>query len=338
MRDAMHEILYLLMVFCVLASAFFSGAEIAVVSIGRIQLRRMMKEGKPGSSFLEKVKKHQRKTIVTVLIGNTVVNITASTIAAALAIEAFGDIGVGIATGAMTFILLLVGEVIPKSFASSHSETAALFAAPLLYYAMRVLSPVVWFFDFFARLVSKSEKRPFSEKDIHAIVELGVEEKVLEPNEQKLILRVLQFNDVPVREVMVPFKKFISLNADSTVAEASKIVLKHGFSRFPIYSEQKENIVGIVRAKDLVEEFSAGRENRLIHEIILPTLRVKDSELIDDVFVLFQKSHNHMGFVVDQSDSVLGLVTMEDLLEEIVGEYESDRAKGKESPEERPAT
>lgn len=327
----MHEFLYAILVLCIFGSAFFSASEIAIVSIGRIHLRRIMKEGKPGSSSLEKVKRKQRETIVTVLIGNTLVNITASTIAAAIAIEVYGEIGVGIATGVMTFILLLVGEVIPKSFAASHSESFALFAAPIMYFIMRLLSPLVWFFDFFARLVSKPERRPLSEKDIHALVELGVEEKVIEPNEQKLIERVLRFNDVPVKEVMVSFKKFVSLNADSTIAEASKTVLKYGFSRFPVYSDKKENIVGIVRAKDLVEEFSAGRENRMLHEIILPTLRVRDTELIDDVFVLFQKSHNHMGFVIDQSGGTTGLVTMEDLLEEIVGEYESDRTKERDA-------
>jgi CBS domain containing-hemolysin-like protein len=164
----------------------------------------------------------------------------------------------------------------------------------------------------------------FSEKDLHAMMELSVEENVLEPGEQKLIERVLKFNDVPVKEIMIPFKKFISLDANSTIEDSSKPVGRHGFSRFPVYSDQKDNIIGIVRGKDLVGELSSGGHKHMLHEIMLPTLKIRETELIDDVFRLFQKTHNHMGFITDSSGKVIGLVTMEDLLEEIVGEFESD--------------
>ena len=320
----MEPLIYIVLALCVVLSAFFSATEIAVVSIGRIQFRRILKEGKRGASSLQKLKKDQRRTVVTILIGNTVVNITASAIAAGIAIERYGELGVGIATGVMTFVLLMFGEVLPKSFAGANAETFALFASPIMYAIMVILSPVVHFFDFFAKLVSKSEKRAFSEKDIHAMVELGVEENVIEPHEQKLIERVLRFNDVPVKEIMVPFKSFVSLDANSNLRDASKVIVKYGFSRFPVHSDSKKNIVGIVRAKDLVEEFSNGGDKKMVYEIILPTLRMRDTELIDDVFRLFQKAHNHMGFVVDSNDEVIGLVTIEDLVEEIMGEFESD--------------
>jgi putative hemolysin len=321
----MQYLLYpVIIIICIFFSAFFSATEIAVVSIGRIHLRRILKEGKPGSAYLQKLKKDQRRTVVTILIGNNIVNITASTLAAALAIEAYGDMGVGIATGVMTFVLLILGEILPKSFAGANAESFALIASPVMYSITIILYPFVQFFDFFARLVSKSEKRAFSEKDLHAMMDLSVEENVLEPGEQKLIERVLKFNDVPVRDIMVPFKKFISLDANSTIEDSSKPVVRYGFSRFPVYSDQKDNIIGVVRGKDLVGELSSEGHKHMLHEIMLPTLKIRETELIDDVFRLFQKTHNHMGFVTDSNGNVIGLVTMEDLIEEIMGEFESD--------------
>ncbi|MFH0817720.1 MAG: hemolysin family protein [Candidatus Micrarchaeota archaeon] len=320
----MEYIVYPILVLCIILSAFFSATEIAVVSIGRIHLRRIIKEGKAGADFLQKLKKNQRKTIVTILIGNNIVNVTASTIAAGIAIERYGELGVGIATGVMTFVLLMLGEILPKSFAGANAEKFALFASPIMYSIMKILSPLVHFFDFFAKIVGKTETRVLSEKDIHAMVELGVEENVIEPHEQKLIERVLRFNDVPVKEIMVPFKKFVALDANSTLMDASKTIVRYGFSRFPVYSDKKNNVVGIVRAKDLVDALSNGENGKILYEIILPTIRVRETELIDDVFRLFQKAHNHMGFVVDSNGEVVGLVTMEDMIEEIMGEFESD--------------
>jgi putative hemolysin len=320
----MDSLLYLVLVVCLLFSGFFSAAEVAIVSLGRPQLRRMVKEGRRGSGCLQRLKKDQRRTIVTVLIGNNIVNILASTIAAAIAIETYGELGVGIATGVMAFLLLIFGEIMPKSFAVSNQERFSLFAAPIMYYVAKLLFPLVQFFDFFARLVSKSEKHPFSEKDIRAMVELGVEEKVLEPQEQKLIERVLKFNDVQVREIMVPLKKFVSLGADWSIEEASKIAVRHGYSRFPVHEDEESDIVGIARSKDLLLEFSRDKEGRSVRETMLPVLKVSGTELIDDVFRLFQKTHNHMGIVTDPWGNVMGLVTLEDMLEEIVGEFESD--------------
>ncbi len=324
----MELFIYIILVLCVVFSAFFSATEIALVSIGRIHLRRIIKEGKPGSNSLQKLKKHQRKTIVSILIGNNIVNITASTIAAGIAIETYGELGVGIATGVMTFVILVFGEIIPKSFAGANSESFALFASPIMYSVRVVLSPLVFFFDFFAKMVGKTETRVLSEKDIHAMVELGVEENVLEPQEQKLIERVLRFNDVPVKDIMVPFKSFVSIDSNAQIKDASRIATRHGFSRFPVYSGDKKNVVGAVRARDMLYEYGKGFETKAVSEIMLSAPRFRETELIDDVFRLFQKAHNHMGFVVDPKGEVIGLVTMEDLIEEIMGEFESDGVRG----------
>ncbi len=321
----MDQFLYLVLAFCVIASAFFSATETALVSIGRVQLRHIVKDGKPGSGFLQLLKKNQRRTIVTILIGNTIANISASAIASAIAFKIYGDVGVGIAAGVMTLILLIIGEIIPKSFSSANPETAALFLSPIMYYTMALLYPIIEFFDFFARLVPRGERRALSEKDIHAMVELGVEENVLEPGEQKMIERILKFNDTPVRDVMVSFRKVVSFDSDALVVDCTKTITKSGFSRFPVYSGDRGNIVGIVRAKDMV--CGPGCEpGKRIADSMLPVLKIGEAELIDDVFRLFQRTHNHMAIVLDLYGKATGLVTMEDLLEEIVGEFESDGA------------
>ncbi|MFH1448208.1 MAG: hemolysin family protein [Candidatus Micrarchaeota archaeon] len=320
----MNDILYGVFIICILLSGFFSASEVAILSMGRIGLKRISEERRLGAGFLKKLKENQRKTLVTILIGNNVVNILASAIAAAIAIDMYGEIGVGIATGIMTFILLILGEIIPKSFASSNHERFALFASPPLYYLGIVFFPVIHFFDFFAGLVSESEKAPFTEKDLRTMVSIGVEEKVLELREQKLIDRVLKFNDIQTKNVMVPIKNFISIDSNLTTDDASKIIIEHEFTRFPVYSGKKDNIIGIIRVKDVLKRFSQDMEGKKLQAIIIPPVRVRDTDLIDDVFKLFQEGHTHMGLVVNSKQKVIGLVTLEDLLEEIVGEFETD--------------
>src|SRR3989338_6016672 len=323
----MSEILALfVLIILILLSAFFSGAEVAIVSIDRLDVKRLINEGKKNAETLLKLKNKQRRTLVALLIGNNIVNILASSIAAFFAIKFFGDIGIGIATFVMTIFILIIGEVMPKTYCSRHSKEVALAITPLVYFVEKALDPLVSFFDFFARLLTKDRKPPptLTEKELKGFFEVGVQEKVLEPHERTMFEKILQFKDVQVDKIMIPYNMVIFLNADSTVLEASKIIAAEKYVRYPVFENKKQNVIGIVRGVDVLSTISTGEVCKKIREILWPPEFIDKSELIDDVFRKFKKKRVHVGIVRNKKQRVIGIITLEDLLEEIVGEFRSE--------------
>src|SRR3989338_8510670 len=323
----MYEIISLfVLIMLVLLSAFFSGAEVALVSIDRLEVKRFINEGKKNADILLKLKNKQRRILVTLLIGNNIVNISASSIAALFAIKFFGDIGLGIATFVMTILILIFGEVIPKTYCNRHYKEIVLTLAPIVYFIEKILYPFVSFFDFFAKLITKDKTPPpaLTEKELKGFFEVGVQEKVLEPHERTMFEKILQFNDVQVDKIMIPYNMVIFLNADSTVLEASKIIAAEKYVRYPVFENKKQNVIGIVRGVDVLSTISTGEVGKKIREILWPPEFIDKSELIDDVFRKFKKKRVHVGIVRNKKQRVIGIITLEDLLEEIVGEFRSE--------------
>ena len=323
------ELIILLAVLIAL-SAFFSGSEIALVSVSRLRVRVLVKENKNGARALQRLKKKLHKAIITILIGNNLVNIFASSLATALAIDVFGSLGVGIAVGIMLFLILVFGEIVPKTFCTANAERVALFSAPILELLMKIFSPIIPFFEIIPEKLfrlSKKQKPIVTEMEIKQAVEVGVEEKAIERQEKVLINRILLFNDITVERVMVPRNKVVGVNQLETVESALKIAAKKGFSRYPVFSDG--NVLGTVHVKNMMVISSSKRKKMNVKKVMIPPLFVETDTIIDDVFNAMKRKRIHIAYVRD-SHKIIGLVTMEDLIEELLGEIrdEQERIKG----------
>lgn len=315
---------FALLCLLVCMSAFFSGMEVAFVSMSRLRIKSLMRKKIPGADAVYRIKHDQHRLLIAILVGNNTVNITAASIATYLAIEIYGSTGVGIATGLMTFILLVFGEITPKNLASVYAEEISLVFARPFEILLVILTPLIFVFEVisnsFVRIFGKKAETPIISEDyLRAMFDVGVEEEVLEPQEKEYLERVLKFKTTAVKTVMTPKNEIFSLPETMKIEETARLLAKKPYSRIPIVRKDGK-IRGVVYAKDLLSELSAGFHQRTLKEIAKPLLYVRDDVMTDSLFRHFQKKGVHMALIVDQSNSVVGLITLEDLVEEIVGD------------------
>jgi len=322
----------LLLVLLIVLSGVFSGTEAALLSVSKIRARALVQEKRFGAKALLEIKEHQSRAIITVLIGNNLVNIAASVLATIIATKVYLSLGIdaatglGLATGVMTLVVLVFGEVLPKTLATAHSTSFALAMAKPLRLLQKLLWPVVWFLEAFSRwalaLLGSAQASPLiTEEDIKSMLQAGVEERVLEKNEQKLMLAALDFNDTPVWEVMVPRARMVALPRSMSVEAALRSASKSRYSRFPIYGVSRDDIVGTVHIKDLIRADAEGAGGkRHVDAIMRRPLFVSREQRVSGLFKDFQKRRMHLAIVVDEFGGVEGLVTLEDLFEELVGD------------------
>jgi len=309
----------------VVLSAIFSGSETALVSLTDSKVNELASNGSKNGKLLKKLKKNPHKLLITILIGNNVVNIFASAYAAVIFTEMFGSSGVGIATGIMTFLILVFGEITPKSFAHQHSVGVAQFMAKPIYILEIVLFPFIWFFEKIVKFVNSAlgggTQMTVTEGEIVAMLKIGAQEGAIEKQERELIENVLEFNDIEVEDVMTPRVAIEALDNEMTIQEAVSFAIKHSHSRLPVYEKDVDHIVGIISIKDLLKHFDAHHPSKKLKGLELSKpLEVPFSKKINKLFREFQRQHVHISVVIDEHGGTAGLVTMEDLLEEIVGD------------------
>lgn len=320
-----------LVAFLVLISGAFSAMELAYFSLSHVRIRKMVKQNIPGASQIERIKKDPDKLITTILIGNTIVNISASTITTGIALEYFGSIGIGIATGLLTLLILTFGEIIPKTLAVRYSEDIARYSLPFLQFSQFILSPLITLFNFIPMLLIGKfniTKPIVTEKEIRAILEIGVDEKAIEESERQLIYKLLDFRDKSIASVMVPMENVISIPSDISVSDAKEFAIKKGFSRYPIYSKFKGKIIGIVHIKHLDWLIAKGKGDMIVGECCSGLVSVPESEKLDILFRKMQKEHVHMVVITDAKQNQIGIITFEDLIEEIFGEIYDEKDSG----------
>ncbi|MBU0472182.1 MAG: hemolysin family protein [Nanoarchaeota archaeon] len=322
----------ILLIFLLLLSAVFSGAEVALLSLGPIKLRSMIRKRIKGAKSVKELKKESQKMIITILIGNNLVNVASSVLATIISTDLFGSKGVGIAIGAMTFLVLIFGEITPKSYASSHPDKVALWVAKPLLILQEILLPLVNFFEWLSavalRLFGKppKKKKILTEDDLKIAIDIGAEEKSIEQNEKQLLKNVLEFNDITANEVMIPRQKMFCLDANLKVSEAMETVADSPYSRIPLYMGSLNNIVGIIHTKDVLEALTDNEAYLPLKDIAVKPFFIHEKTVIDDLFKMFQERHCHIAIVIGDNGKTVGLITIEDLLEELVGEIidESD--------------
>lgn len=311
-------------------SGAFSGSETALVALSMARVEALVQEKRAGAAALFELKKDPSRMLTTILIGNNLVNIGASAMATVIATREFGHAGPGIAVGALTLIILVFGEITPKSLATRFPERISLIAALPLLAFMRLTYPLVWMFGHFTswvhRVTGGKEEPMVTESELIGMLGHGVKEGEIEAGEREIIERVFAFNDLKVRDVMTPRGKLFSLDAGLTVEEALPLVVAQPYSRIPIYEETPDDIVSVIYLRDLLNAISDGHEDAQIKSIAHQTLFVSQYQSLDELFQTFRRHSRHFSIVVDEYGDVRGIATLEDLMEELVGEIydESD--------------
>jgi len=324
----------ILLVLLIVVSGAFSGAEIALTSLSPAKVKTLKEDNRFGAKAVYKLKQSPESLLITILIGNNLVNIMATVVATFWGIRVFGDNALGIITGALTLAILIFGEIAPKTYAQKHAMGFARVMAKPLLFLTYFLYPFIWLLEKFIQALmrlmnAESPIKTMSEAEILAMVDIGTKEGVIEEHEQELIENVLEFTDTTVEEIMTIKSNIDSLSIDTTVKDAAHFFTTHSHSRIPVFKGNLDNVVGILTVHDILkithnEDMPTKELDHIkyIHPIVVPK-----TKSISKLFREFQKRRQHIAIVVDERGHTIGLVTMEDILEEIVGDIvdESDR-------------
>lgn len=324
-----HIIILIILLFF---SAFFSGSEIALVSLTRFKVRQMVEKKSLGAVFIKKLKDNPHRMLATILIGNNLVNVAASVIAASLMIDVFHSYAVGITTGIMTFLILVFGELTPKLIASQRNETISqLIAAPLWYMSV-ILTPVIYILDILTKLLMgilgiKAQKKVITEEEIMTMIKTAEEEGSIKEIEKEMIDSIFEFDDINISEIATPRADITLIDSESKITDAIRLISKDKYSRMPVYKDQKDNIVGILYLKDIVPYLKGKKRDVCVSRVMKEPYFVPETMNIGNLLRQLQKKKEQMAIVVDEHGSVIGVVTMEDVLEEIVGEIMDETDK-----------
>ena len=311
------------MIILLILSGFFSGAEVALVSLTRSKAEQLFKKKKFGVVYVKKLKDDPQRMLATILIGNNVANVAASALATSIMIGIFKNYAVGIATGEMTLLILVFGEITPKSIAAKNNELISRLVAAPIWYLSIILAPILnildKFLNRFIKLIGiKAKETMITEEEIISMIKIAEEEGSIKKIEKKMINRIFKFDDTNASEIATPRRDMVMVDAKSGLKDVFKVFLKKNHTRMPIYEKHKDNIVGIVHIKDLIEQMQG--KNKSVSKIMYKPYFVPEVKKLSDLLKQFQKRKEHLAIVVDEHGSITGLVTLEDVLEEIVGE------------------
>jgi len=318
-----------------LLSAFFSAAETALTALSRIRVSRMVEQKMAGARMVRQLKENPSEFLSTILICNNLVNIAAAALATSITIRVFAARGwgggeaavIGTATGVMTFLILVFGEITPKTVAIRNAESFSVFAAPLIFTLGMIVKPLAYFVGFFSRPFiylfggKAPEKGPFiTEEEIRYILAAGEKEGIIEREEREMITSIFEFGETIVREVMTPRPDIVAVKADLPLSELTKVIVESGHSRIPIYEGNLDNVLGVVYAKDLLKAGTAAN----LRDLLRPAAFIPEGKKVAELMHEMQSARTHLAIIVDEYGQTSGLVTLEDLVEEIVGEIHDE--------------
>jgi putative hemolysin len=315
----------------VLAAAFFAASEAALVSVSRLRARTIAERGLARGKALVELVEDRNRFLASVLIANTIVLLAADSLATYLCIEAGVPHAALVATVAMAAIILIFGEVVPKTVAVADGERWALRLAPPMRRVAWLLSPLVtgilWVSDLIVRPfgIRPTHALFITEDDIRTLVDVGAEERVIEEQEREMIHSVIEFGDTIVREVMQPRPNIVAVSVDESPRRALDLVIAEGYSKLPVYQDSKDDIIGIVHDRELLIALADGTlSQKSLRDLMRPAVHVPETKKIAELLREMQRDKFSMAIVVDEYGGTAGLVTMEDLLEEIVGEIRDE--------------
>ena len=327
----------IILIILLLLSAFFSSAETALTTVNRIRMRSLAEDGNSRAACVLKVTDDSGKMLSAILIGNNIVNLSASSIATSLALDLWGSGGAGIATGILTLLILIFGEISPKTIATINAEKISLSYCNIIYWLMKLLTPVIFIlnklsiaFLFLLHVDPNAKDKAMTEEELRTIVDVGKETGVIESEEHEMINNVFDFGDAQAKEVMVPRIDMTFANIDCTYDELIEIFKEDKFTRLPVYKDTTDNVIGIINMKDLL--LYKDREHFSIQDIMREPYFTYEHKNTAELFMEMRKSSISLAIVLDEYGATAGLITLEDLLEEIVGEIRDEYDTDEEDP------
>lgn len=315
-------------------SAFFSASETAISSVNRIRLKSMAESGSRGAARALEILKKYDKALTTILIGNNIVNIAMSSIATIMAIAVVGEqYGSLVSTVATTVVVLMFGEVMPKAIAKDHAESICIGVSAVITFLMFIFTPFSMFFILLkkgvSRLFNTKQSVSVTEEELMAIIDEIEDEGVLEQQESNLVRSALMFDEITVDEIITPRVRIVAVDVSDSAEEVREKFFREEYSRMPVFEKTLDNIIGVINEKDFMKGYEEKGAELTVRELIQETIYLPSMVKISEVLRTMQKKKCHMSVVLDQHGGTLGIVTMEDLLEELVGEIwdESDEVK-----------
>ena len=303
-------------------SAYFSATETAFTSLNRIRMKNMANDGNQKAREVMELSENYDNLLSTILVGNNIVNIALSSISTVLFISIYPRYGATLATVFATVVVLIFGEISPKSLAKENPEKFAMISAPFIKFLSVLLKPINWLFAQWKKLLAKlfnaNEARPITEDELLTMGEEAETEGGIDEGQSELIQNAIEFNDLEAWDVLTPRVDIIAIEADTQEEEIGRLFLETGFSRLPVYDGDLDNIVGVLNQKDFHNYIKGGRAS--VSEYIKPVIFVAGSMRIAQLLKKLQTVKTHIAIIVDEYGGTYGLVTMEDILEELVGE------------------
>lgn len=327
--DSSSVLQFIFLIVLIALSAFFSSAETALTTVNRVRVRTLIDEGNRRAAVLQKVLDNYSKMLSSILIGNNVVNLSASALTTTLAMKLWGNYAVSIATGVLTLVVLLCGEIVPKNAATLNAEKISLAYARIIYYLMKLLTPLIYIVDrlsvgimILLHVDPNKKKDQITESELKTYVDVSHEDGVIESEEREMIYNVFDFSDAVAKDIMIPRIDMSTINVEAGYEELLGVFKEYMYTRIPVYQDDNDNIIGLVNIKDfiLVED----RENFKITDILRDAYYTYEFKKTADLMIEMREKRFNVAFVLNEYGSCVGMITLEDLLEEIVGEIRDE--------------
>lgn len=332
--DTVGVIQFISLIVLVFLSGFFSSAETALTTVNHVRMRTLEEEGNKRAARVNKILENYSKMLSAVLIGNNIVNLSASALATTLAMKI--NLAVGIATGLLTIVVLLLGEIVPKTWAMKSSDKISLAYSGIIYGLMNLLTPVIIVVDFTSGLILRligidpnQKASAITEAELRTYVEVSHEDGVIESEEREMIYNVFDFSDALAKDIMIPRINMVTIGVDATYEKVLSVFRESMYTRLPVYQDDKDNIIGLINIKDFI--LNGNAENFSIKNILRDAHYTYEFKKVADLLMEVREKTTTVTFVLNEYGATVGMITLEDLLEEIVGEirdeYDADEAE-----------
>ena len=326
--DVAQLIIIIVLIFL---SGFFSSAETAFSTLNRVRMRNLEEEGSKKAARVNKILESYSKRLSAMLIGNNIVNLTASSLTTAFVIGVCGNAYIGIGTGILTIVVLLGGEIIPKTWANLNSEKLALAYSSIIYALMKVMTPVIFIVDLLSNGILKllhvdpnKKMDTITESELKTYVDVSHEDGQIESDEREMIYNIFEFSDTCVKDIMIPRTNMVTVNADESINDLIKVFHESMYTRIPVYQEDKDSMIGFVNIKDLFIARISGQKNITLKSLLREAYYTYEYKKNADLLLEMREKSMNVAFVLNEYGSTVGMVTLEDLLEELVGEIRDE--------------
>jgi putative hemolysin len=310
-----------ILILFIFLSAFFSSAEVVFLSLSDAKVEAMIAFGRKRASLVKKLKAEPRSLLITILIGNNIVNIAATSLATVAFAKYFDSAVIGVTTGIMTLLILIFGEIVPKSFASSNAEVLSRSFAPVVLFFKNLFLPIVWATEKLTNIfIGRHKTEKVSEEELKSLAMTGVRQGTIEKNEGIMIEKLFEFNDISAEDIMTPRVELVYVLENSSIEDAAIKIEEHGRTRCLVVKDTPDKVNGFVHAQDLLLAFRREKEKDSVESLIRTIIFVPRQMLINNILKEFQKRKIHIAVVIDEYGGTEGVITLEDIIEELVGE------------------